>query len=452
MSVEQYNTLNRKFVPYLGSNLACYGFEQVGNSTEAFKNAADQFQNDSADFVFFRCPKTEPLTSRLGGVFGSLPNDTDSIFLMNIGGEEKFLYEGDVTDVAAIIIWLNKFVAGDLKPYVNSQSRPENDRDPEHPTLTKLTANSFHELVVDDTSTEYLVDIWAPWCGPCVALAPAYLDVSKVLEDVDGIAIAKLNCDENDTDKELFPEPGIPNIKFFKAGDKSNPIKYDGDRSAVSFIEFIAENTTLELDIDTLTTKAQYFDDSRDIVENLEELSQIVDEFLSRPYDGGKNITYIENRLEVIKKLQQEDKIDEAVASINELKDSDQFNEMLDLEKEYQLEEEKTRLGDVVKVHSEEEFRQQLTSDKPIIIDFTATWCGPCRRLEPHFVQLASTHKNVLFVQVDVDELAPIAQEYDIQAMPTMKVVHNGEELKEKELVGASIPLLKKLADELNSN
>jgi thioredoxin 1 len=65
-------------------------------------------------------------------------------------------------------------------------------------------------------------------------------------------------------------------------------------------------------------------------------------------------------------------------------------------------------------------------SQVPVVVDFTATWCGPCQRIKPFFEELAAAHKGALFVKVDVDELESVSQAAEVLAMPTFQVYREG--------------------------
>ena len=68
---------------------------------------------------------------------------------------------------------------------------------------------------------------------------------------------------------------------------------------------------------------------------------------------------------------------------------------------------------------------QLKESGKPMVLDFTATWCGPCQRLKPHFKALSEKMADkVTFITVDVDKWQELAQEYGAQAVPTIVVVN----------------------------
>lgn len=62
-----------------------------------------------------------------------------------------------------------------------------------------------------------------------------------------------------------------------------------------------------------------------------------------------------------------------------------------------------------------------------IVIDFTATWCPPCRFIAPVFVDMAKKFLNVVFFKIDVDELQSVAKEFKVEAMPTFLFMREGE-------------------------
>lgn len=73
----------------------------------------------------------------------------------------------------------------------------------------------------------------------------------------------------------------------------------------------------------------------------------------------------------------------------------------------------------------EEEVRK---SDKPVLVDFNAGWCGPCRMLKPVLAQLADERADVKFVSVDIDENDELAEDFDVSSIPCLVLMKNGEE------------------------
>ena len=71
----------------------------------------------------------------------------------------------------------------------------------------------------------------------------------------------------------------------------------------------------------------------------------------------------------------------------------------------------------------------EIPNDKPVVIDFFATWCGPCKRIAPAFEELAKKFPTLSFLKVDVDESEEIASKYTIESLPTFVFLKNGVEV-----------------------
>ena len=76
-----------------------------------------------------------------------------------------------------------------------------------------------------------------------------------------------------------------------------------------------------------------------------------------------------------------------------------------------------------------------LEADRPVVVDFTAPWCAPCRALSPLLAQVAEQRPDVRFVQVDVDLERRAAAEHHVLSMPTLVVFEHGRPVLR--LVGA---------------
>lgn len=67
-----------------------------------------------------------------------------------------------------------------------------------------------------------------------------------------------------------------------------------------------------------------------------------------------------------------------------------------------------------------------LESDKPVVVDFWAEWCGPCRMIAPAIDQIAHEHADIVVGKVDIDAHPELAQRYGVQGIPFVGLFENG--------------------------
>ena len=91
----------------------------------------------------------------------------------------------------------------------------------------------------------------------------------------------------------------------------------------------------------------------------------------------------------------------------------------------------------VLKITSENFEEEVLKSDKKVLIDFYADWCGPCKMMSPIIDQIAEEKAEQIKVgKVNVDENQELAMEYDVMSIPTIIIINNGE--VEKTFIGVT--------------
>ena len=95
----------------------------------------------------------------------------------------------------------------------------------------------------------------------------------------------------------------------------------------------------------------------------------------------------------------------------------------------------------------ESRIQSAALNDKLTVIDFTATWCGPCKMIAPIFKELSEEHSSkAQFIKVDVDDNPEAAQKYGVSAMPTFVFIKGGEVVDR--LMGANSDRLRELIEE----
>lgn len=79
-----------------------------------------------------------------------------------------------------------------------------------------------------------------------------------------------------------------------------------------------------------------------------------------------------------------------------------------------------------LKINKETFETEVLQSEKPVLLDFFATWCGPCKLLAPVLDQIAEEHPEIKVCKVDVDENQELAAAFQVMSIPTLFVVKEG--------------------------
>ena len=74
-----------------------------------------------------------------------------------------------------------------------------------------------------------------------------------------------------------------------------------------------------------------------------------------------------------------------------------------------------------------ENFPELVVGDKPLLIDFWATWCGPCRMIAPIIEEIAAERSDIVVGKIDVDQEMELAKQFRIVSIPTLVLMKGGE-------------------------
>lgn len=92
--------------------------------------------------------------------------------------------------------------------------------------------------------------------------------------------------------------------------------------------------------------------------------------------------------------------------------------------------------GEVKHISSNEFGSEVLKSENVVLVDFYATWCGPCKTVAPILEEIAKEDRKIKIVKVDVDESEDISADYNVMYIPTLVIIKDGEEVDR--IVGAA--------------
>ncbi|MBR1867480.1 MAG: thioredoxin [Clostridia bacterium] len=84
----------------------------------------------------------------------------------------------------------------------------------------------------------------------------------------------------------------------------------------------------------------------------------------------------------------------------------------------------------VIKVSKENFESEVLNSDKPVLVDFNANWCGPCKMLKPILDEVSEERTDVKIVSVNIDDEDELAEDYSVYSIPCLVLFKNGAEAK----------------------
>jgi protein disulfide-isomerase A1 len=174
------------------------------------------------------------------------------------GGKKYAFPEGDKVNAKTLEAFAEKVLDGTAPRQTKSAPVP---KEPEDEGVAVVVGSTF-ESIVKDPKKDVLLEVYAPWCGHCKALAPTYVKLAKRFKNIDSVVIAKMDGTENEVpDLEV---KGYPTLLFFPAEKDAKPISLDGGRDLASLTKFIKKHAKVEYELPKKS-------DAKDVEDGVEE-------------------------------------------------------------------------------------------------------------------------------------------------------------------------------------
>ncbi len=154
-----------------------------------------------------------------------------------LGEDSNYIYDG-ATDESSIEKFIADYLAGNLKPTLRSEEPPSDNSGP----VRVVVGKTWNEIVMDPEK-DVFIEQYAPWCGHCRNLEPAYEELAGKLASVKTVVIAKMDATKNDAPGE-HKARGFPTLILFPAGKDKKAIRYEGDRTVSDMVSFIQKHAT----------------------------------------------------------------------------------------------------------------------------------------------------------------------------------------------------------------
>jgi len=175
--------------------------------------------------------------SRLKGFFGFADSIEVSVGLVNLQNSKKKFVMEESADLEKTLAFIAKVVAGEVEPTLKSAPIPATQEE----SVKVVVGKSFEDVVLG-SGRNVLFKIYAPWCGHCKAMAPAFKELADKLEEDEEIIVAKMDGTENEIMDDRFDVRGYPALFFMNSEGKVE--SYNGGRTLDDMLKYIEEHKT----------------------------------------------------------------------------------------------------------------------------------------------------------------------------------------------------------------
>lgn len=204
--------------------------EKETDATNIFKIVAKK--NAGGPLIFSQSTITSGLGARLSEFLGITAKDANSVRIIKFNNGSLLKYKLENFTEESLTHFINDWKANKLTAYFKSENTPESNDQP----VKIIVGNNFEDIVLNP-DTYVLLEAYAPWCGHCKQLEPIYNELAEKVAGATDLVIAKMDATANE--HPTLNIKGFPTIKFYKKGDKANPMDYSGERTLEGFLAFL---------------------------------------------------------------------------------------------------------------------------------------------------------------------------------------------------------------------
>lgn len=219
--------------PTKAKNIGVLFFDVYDMTQEPFVKIVSQVAQETKDYFVWGYMNYR-LNLDIMNIMGHQAQDAPAISAIRLGKYGYYKYTGEFTP-EALKRWAEKVAKGEIELEIRSAPIPEsNDGN------VKIIVGKTFKKYVQEGKADVLLKYWAPWCKYCIDFEPVYEEVGKLLKNVDGIIIGKLDIDQNET---FMPKMPVPAVIFFakKYGDRG--ILYNGERTVEDILQFLEQHS-----------------------------------------------------------------------------------------------------------------------------------------------------------------------------------------------------------------
>lgn len=143
------------------------------------------------------------------------------------------------SDGKAFAAFLTAYNNGEIESFVKSEPVPATQG-----PNKRIVGKNWDEIVMN-SEADVFIKMYAPWCGHCKSMAPAWEEFAASLEGDDSVIIADMDSTANDPGHSAYAVSGYPTLYWAPKGDKKNPKKYQGGRTLADFKKWVDENRSV---------------------------------------------------------------------------------------------------------------------------------------------------------------------------------------------------------------